>query len=291
MPEKYDFDDLWDYGDPAGTAEKFRALLPAAEAGGDAEYHAQLLTQLARTQGLQRKFEEGHALLDGVEKLLGSATPVARIRYLLERGRVFNSSKKVEQARPLFLEAWEQAEAAGEDFYAVDAAHMLGIVEKGAESLAWNENAIAHATQSKSERARGWLGSLLNNTAWTYHDLGEFDKALDLFQQAQAFREEQGNAETIRIAKWCVGRCLRSLGWYDEALAIQNALLVEAEIEGEPHGYTDEELGELLLVLGREDEARSHFAAAYAELSQDAWLVDNEAERVERLRTLGSIEQ
>ena len=30
-----------------------------------------------------------------------------RLRYLLERGRVLNSSGKPDEARPLFLQAWE----------------------------------------------------------------------------------------------------------------------------------------------------------------------------------------
>src|SRR5688572_21565066 len=81
------FDELWDYNDPATTEQKFRALLPRAEASADRFYHAQLLTQLARAQGLQRKFDEAHATLDQVAQV---DQPPARVRYLLERGRVFN---------------------------------------------------------------------------------------------------------------------------------------------------------------------------------------------------------
>ena len=52
-----DFDALWDYRDPAATEVKFRALLPEAEQG-DPDLHAQLLSQIARCEGLQRNFEE-----------------------------------------------------------------------------------------------------------------------------------------------------------------------------------------------------------------------------------------
>ncbi|GAC1365533.1 MAG: hypothetical protein NVSMB3_14150 [Acidobacteriaceae bacterium] len=87
-----DFDKIWDYGQPAVTEARFRALLPAAEATG-ADYHLQLLTQIARTQGLQAMdgkpelFAAAHATLDQVERALDSARPVVRVRYLLERGR------------------------------------------------------------------------------------------------------------------------------------------------------------------------------------------------------------
>jgi tetratricopeptide (TPR) repeat protein len=282
-----DFDQLWNYNNPAGTEQKFRELIPQAEKGGDASYHAQLLTQIARTLGLQRKFDEADHILDQVEGMLTDGLETARIRYLLERGRVFNSSQHPDQARPLFIEAWEQAKAVREDSYAVDAAHMMGIVEKGQASLDWNLQAIAYAEQSENPRARDWLGSLYNNTGWTLHDMGELEKALDLFERALVFRQEQGNAETIRIARWCVARCLRSLGRNEEALEMQLALLKEGEENGLPDAYTQEELGELYLLAGEADKARPHFAAAYAQLSQDPWLVENEPERVARLQELG----
>ena len=43
-----------------------------------------------------------------------------------------------------------------------------------------------------------------------------------------------------------------------------------------------------VLALGRADEARPYFAQAYALLSQDEWLMDNEAARVARLKELGA---
>ena len=68
---------------------------------------------------------------------------------------------------------------------------MLGIAEEGDKSLEWNRKAIAMAEAAAEERARGWLGALYNNTAWTYHDMGAFDTALDLFQRALVFRESR----------------------------------------------------------------------------------------------------
>ena len=55
---------MWDYNDPAGTGKKFLELLPDAKASGDRSYLAQLLTQIARTRGLQMKFDEAHKTLD-----------------------------------------------------------------------------------------------------------------------------------------------------------------------------------------------------------------------------------
>src|SRR5579883_412461 len=102
-----DFDPLWDYEHPAQTEAAFRQLLPQAEASGDASYHLQLLTQIARVQGLQRRFDDAHATLDAVAARLSDDLALARVRYLLERGRVFNSSGQPETSLALFQQAYE----------------------------------------------------------------------------------------------------------------------------------------------------------------------------------------
>jgi tetratricopeptide (TPR) repeat protein len=283
-----DFDTLWNYGDPAGTEAKFRALLPDAERA-DADLHAQLLSQIARCEGLQRNFEEARRLLDEAERVSGGEAGTAAVRILLERGRTYNSDGDTATAIPYFESALRQAQALDLDFHAVDAAHMLGIASPGDEGLAWNLKAIEMAQASEDPRARGWLGSLLNNTGWSYHEAGEYEKALQLFHQALDFRREQGRQQGIRIAEWCVARCLRSLGRLDEAMTMQRDLERQyAETEDED-GYVSEEIGELLLAQGEVEAARPYFAKAYAVLSQDVWLQANEEARLERLAELGGV--
>lgn len=282
-----DFDALWNYSKPDETAAKFREILPKAESSGNAAYHAELLTQIARTLGLQMKFDEAHAVLDDVEKMLTGEMKRQRVRYLLERGRAFNSSGQAETALALFVEAWEIGKECGEDNLAVDAAHMVAIAESPENALGWNEKAVEYASQSSDPKARRWRGTLHNNIGWTYHnDLSDYEKALYHFEKALESREEQGDAELIRIAKWCIARTYRSLGRVEAAVAIHEAQWKEYEAIGEKPGYTYEELGECLLLLNREDEARPYFALAYEELSKDQWLIRDEPERLERLKEL-----
>lgn len=282
-----DFDTLWDFEDPAATEARFRELLPAADAREDPGVALQLRTQIARTLGLRKRFDEAHALLDEVEAGLEETGPVVRVRYLLERGRVLNTSGSPDRARPLFDEAWNLGRDCGEDGFAVDAAHMVAIVEDSDGALAWNERALDLARASEDPRARKWKGSLLNNLGWTHHDAGRFGKAHALFEEALELRREQGEASPIRVARWCVARALRSLGRTEEALAEQRELLAEHESAGATDGYVVEEIAECLLALGSADDARPFFAAAHAELSNDPWLPDNEPERLARLRRLG----
>lgn len=289
-----DFDQLWDYNDPEKTEKAFKDLFAESRNSGDREYQAQLLTQIARTHSLRRDFEEAHRILDDVEKMINVVataldiqTPVARIRYLLERGRAHNSAGDIEAARPFFLDAWERAHNAHQDYHAVDAAHMLGICEPGDASLLWNNRAMEAAEASDDPRAKGWLGSLYNNTGWTYHDAGEYEKALVLFEKGLAWRRERDNPQVTQIAKWTVARAKRSLGRIEEALAMQRSLLEEHESAGTSDGYVFEEIAECLLTLDRVDEARPNFRRAYVELSKDDWLTENEPERLERLKRLG----
>lgn len=281
---------LWDYSDPAGTAVRFEALLPEVAATANRAYHVELLSQIARTHSLRRQFAEAHKRLDEANAMLRDEMIVPQMRCLLERGRTFNSAGEPGRALPLFEAAFVLGAAVSPqaDFHTIDAAHMIAIAElDAAERLAWNEKALALAEATPDARAAGWRGSLYNNLGWTYHDMGEFDRALAIFERAVAWREavHPDQPETIRIAKWCVGHTLRSLARFDEALAVQQALLAEHESVGQADGFVLEEIGECLLALGRGEAARPFFAQAYAELSQLDWL---ERERLARLQQLGA---
>lgn len=281
---------LWDYNDPAGTAVRFEQLLPEVAASANRAYHVELLSQIARTHSLRRQFAQAHARLDEANAMLSDEMIVPQMRCLLERGRAFNSAGEPERALPLFEAAFVLGTAVAPlaDYHTIDAAHMIAIADPDATvRLAWNEKALALAEDTSDVQASGWRGSLYNNLGWTYHDMGDFAQALAIFEKAVAWREavHPDQPETIRIAKWCVGRTLRSLDRLEEALALQQVILAEYQGVGKTDGFVYEELGECLLALNREAEARPYFAQAYAELSQLDWL---ESERVARLQQLGT---
>ncbi len=283
-----DFDKLWDYAHPDISERRFRELLPRALDSLDLSYLAQLLTQIARAEGLQRKFEDAHKTLDRVDKALPKTDGRTLIRYLLERGRVHNSSGSVDDAKRLFLQAFDLAVKSNEDFYAVDAAHMVAIVESSENQLEWNLKALDLAENSSDERSRNWRGSLYNNIGWTYFDGREFQEALFMFEKALEFRRQQGDPVSVGVARWCVAKTLRMMGHTEEALEIQRELLQEYQSEGRKSGFVYEEIAECLVLLGREEEARDWFAAAYDELSKDP-SVANDRDRLTRLKTMGKI--
>lgn len=278
-------DECWDYSDPVGSEMRFQAAIGEAD---EEATRLELSTQIGRTLGLQRRFDEAHAVLDAVERDLGEqpdepGLAAARVRAALERGRLLNSAGRPGEARPHFDAAWQLARDAGLDTLAIDAAHMIAIIATDDESLEWNRRALGLADSSSEARARRWRGSLHNNLGWTYHDRGDFETALTHFQTARDCRREEGHADQLRIARWCVARCLRSLGRLEEALEMQVTLHAEMTSGGEPDGFIFEELAECLDALGRREDARPHFARAFELLSRDPWLAEREPQRLRRL--------
>lgn len=285
---RYEFMDLWNFQKPAETEAHFRKLLPAAAASGDETHYGVLITQLARTLGLQQKFDEAHQVLDLAEEKLESGGPLVAIYYNLERGRVLNSSKMKSEAKPYFEEATKIALENNKDALAVDALHMEAFVADGPEGkLKKEEAALSLAEKSSEAGARKWLGSLHNNIAWSYMDMEDYNKAEELFQKGLDWQLENGKEHSINIAYWTIGRVKRSKQEYKHALQLMEELLTRKNGVDES-GFTYEEIAENLLSLDRKEEASTFFKKAYDILSKDTWLLKNESERIERIKGLMS---
>jgi tetratricopeptide (TPR) repeat protein len=280
MPDYWlDFNDKWNYHDPEFTEKVFRDILKNASGKG-LEYVLQLKTQIARTFSLRNKFDKAHALLDEVQAAMPKGSLV-EVRYLLERGRTFNSAKQPEKALLLFSEASALAQKLGADFFTIDALHMLGVAAPQVSRLDWDLKAIETAEHSTDVHAQGWLATLYNNAGWALFDEKRYTESLDLFQKAVPLREQKGDAENLRIAMWCVARVLRALGRTRDALDILRAIHPQAE-----DGYVDEEIAECLVSLGKPDEAKPYFANAYTRLKDDSSVAEDTS-RLARLKELG----
>jgi len=279
-------DRQWDYAKPAASEQRFRALL-AQWPPGDPQ--ALIIgTQIARTQGLRREFTAAHATLDVVEAKLDGAPSHVRVRYLLERGRAFNSAGASERAVPLFAQALSLAECNDDAFYAVDAAHMLGIAAPPGARLDWNLKAVAMSERATDPRARRWLAPLYNNIGQDYLERGDHAQALDHFRSALPAYEARGDDGGVRIARWTIARAQRSLGQLDDAERTQRELVAEYERLGEPDGYVYEELAEIALARGDAAGAKPWAAKAHAALKDDPSLKAGEPARLARLGAIAA---
>ncbi len=279
-----DFDRLWDYQNAEGTERKFRELVGRAEASGDLSYVLQLHTQIARAQGLQGHFAECHATLDGVEKRLTGDVAVACVRYLLERGRAFNSAGQGGRAVPLFVEAWELAKGIGAWKFAIDAAHMVAIADTNlAAQVEWNEKALVLIEQHPDQRR--WLAAIYNNLGETYRAQAEFGKGLDCFVKLAQLDHEAGREPDMYTQK-DIAKMLRMLGRLDEGLALIEPIALDLRAKKCGDGYISAEYGQCLLAAGRGEEAKPYLIEAYETLSKDPYMVSTEPAELSRLRLL-----
>jgi tetratricopeptide (TPR) repeat protein len=272
---------LWDFTDPARSEATFRARLP----GASADDALSLQTQIARSLGLRSQFDDAHQVLDQVEAQLARAGAEPRVRYLLERGRTLRSSGQRERARPLFLQAVEQARAARLDELTIDAMHMVALVEPGAEApLRWKRHALELALGSREVNARNWDASLANNIGMTLYEQGRFEDALASFTVAVQARERIGQPRRLHEARWMVAWTLRALKRHDDALRLLSRLESQAP---EPDAHVFAELGENHLALGQRDEATAAFARAWELFGRAPAAQRPSAAELDRLRRLG----
>jgi tetratricopeptide (TPR) repeat protein len=276
---------LWDFADLDGSERRFREALDGelSPAG-----RAEILTQLARVEGLRGDFEAGECLVEEAESV-AEGELVPRVRIDLERGRLYRSSGDRESAFPLFESAYALALESDDGFLAGDAAHMAALAAPDRDGyLKWTERGIALA--ESSEDAAYWLGPLLNNLGWEHYEAGEYEEALSAFERALAAREDDPkNPEPIALARYAVGKALRALGRSDEAVTLLEQAVAWAEGEGAPDGWYHEELALEYDAIGRAHDAREQARLAVPLLEQADSSFPEDSERSGRLRALAGI--
>ena len=209
---------FWDFDDLDGTEASLREQLERETTGGG---RAEVLTQLARVEGLREKFDKGEELIRQAEALAGDSG-AARIRIDLERGRLLRSSGNHSSAMPRFEAAYNAAMRARELFMAIDAAHMCALAapDRGSR-LGWTQRGIDVAEASSDRNVSYWLGPLYNNLGVDHADAGEHEAALTAFQRALEVRlRYPENPQAIQWARESVAEALRALGRDDQAKAV-----------------------------------------------------------------------
>ena len=195
---------LWDFDDLDATAARLREQLEREESDAG---RAEVLTQLARVQGLRDDFDGCEQLLQEAEPLAGDG--VARVRIEIERGRKLRSSGDGAAAVPLFESAYSRARDLGEFWLAGDAAHMVAISVPD-NMVEWTQRGLELAESHPD--AEYWAGPLLNNLGWHYFELGELEQALEVFERALEVRKrDPDNPQAIVWAQEAVDEARQAL--------------------------------------------------------------------------------
>ena len=257
---------LWNFDDPAASEARFRELAKTA----NPDDRVILETQIARTYGLRRRFDDTRKILFAVQPRLASLGPEANVRYHLEYGRsLVSATHKPEEmtetaraeARAAYLRAFELARQASLDYLAIDALHMLPFVEPENAST-WTKQALDLTVASTQPESKKWESALRNNYGYYLHEQGKYEDALEVFRSNVPVTEKMGNVTKARIAHWMVAWTLRSLGKLDEALAIQLRLEAENAKDSTPDQYVFEELAAIYKAKGNATKS-AHYDHLY----------------------------
>jgi len=227
---------LWDFSDLEATEARFRAQLDDEP---DEVGRAEVLTQLARIEGLRGDFDACARLLD--------RAGAAPIRVDLERGRMLRSSGDPDAALPLFESAFARAVEDGDAYLAGDAAHMAALA---GDCRAWTQRGLDYAEQEPG--AGYWRGPLLNNLGWHLAETGAHDEAVEAFERALQAREEYPERPyETEIAHYALAVALRKAGRVEEALGHAEHAHAWAEANGKDDPYFRDELAACRAELGR----------------------------------------
>jgi tetratricopeptide (TPR) repeat protein len=257
---------VWDFDDLELSERRFTEQL---EREADSAGRAEVLTQLARIEGLRGAFARCGDLLDEAERI-GGGEAIVDVRVALERGRMLRSSGDPAAAYPLFVSAFELGTSAGEYYLAADAAHMAALAAPDDEGFrAWTTRGIELGEREAA--AAYWRGPLLNNLGWTLHERGANDEALAAFERALAVREEdQSDEYAIEIARYAVAVALRAVGRASEAADQSERAVAWSLRSGRDAPYFHEELAEDCAALGRVQAAAEHARRALELFGSDA---------------------
>jgi tetratricopeptide (TPR) repeat protein len=290
-----DLDLQWDPLDPTLSEEKFRHFLHQSRTQGspDPGREIELWCLIARAQAEQKNLSAARISLKEAERLLGEnpnlASATAKIRWLLECGRLSLLQKSPTHARSFLADAWQLATKAQEDFFAIDVAQMMAGLETPKMQQEWVLRAIRMAEESSQPKAKRWLGSLYSNLGWKLFDHLQLEKSLQFFEKALTNYQKYGSAHDIFVTQWSIGRVYRKMNRTQEALDLQKQLLDTKSPTPLPMGRLYQEIAECLQALQRPTEAQPYFELAYQALQQDQWVQDNQSEDLQRLKSMGKV--
>ncbi len=222
--------DQFDFDNAAETERRFQDYYRVAVARHDDLAAAELLTQVARAQGVQDHVQDANATLRSGAFAL--ANPRLRARFALESGRLLRRGGDRDSAAQHFQQAFEIAQAAHLDALAVDAAHMMALISSGDDTQHWVERGLAIAQASHDPVARHWVGTICFNWATSLSERGDHQAATTYFGRSLTAREHEGDRDLIRTTQLALAHELGLTDQTQRARVMLLRLLQEARATG-----------------------------------------------------------
>ena len=162
------FDYIWQsFEDPADIEAALQSSYSEHHGTLSSSFLAQLLTQIARAQGMQDKLHDAQAAL--YKAKWKSDEKVAVVRLDLETARLRRLQDRTEEAMTLLKKVYETAAEAPLDYFKADAAHILYLFEPDGgpeEGKTWSDAVLEIARNSGNIKTRRWAAVVLTDQGW-----------------------------------------------------------------------------------------------------------------------------
>ena len=165
--------------------------IPAAFASTDLPVRRKLTQALAYT--FTQQLPQADRVLREAEELATAHHPELLGEVALRKGTLYFYSAEPSRAEAEYRKALQSAQGAKDLFLEAAALTGLGVLatkeEHYDESIDWNRRAVQLA---QAIGAGPSLAQALGNTGWSYFELGDYENALQYYQQAEETAERGG---------------------------------------------------------------------------------------------------
>ena len=169
--------------------------LPPGLAGTDVDLWRMMTLGIANAYALN--YAQSKKLLDDAEILARTRHPEFLGEIALREGTLALTKSEYEVASSRYRAALQLATDEKNPFLEAASLGSLGLVaarrEHYDESIEWNRRALE---RSVAIDARSSVARILGNLGWSYREMGDYERALDLLAQARAAAEQAG---TVRL--------------------------------------------------------------------------------------------
>ncbi|MCP4705421.1 MAG: hypothetical protein GY865_12530 [candidate division Zixibacteria bacterium] len=268
------------------SREVYKQAAKLAENSQDNSSLTETYSMIARTFLTLDKKEIGRKWIYKAQSIANIEEPSGWSRYLGVRGRFEWRDNELDKAQITFTEMYEFCSTQKLHERAIDAARMMAIVSDLEGQVLWGKKGIAEA---EAGNVRRLLGSLWNNLAATYEDMGQYKDAVLAYLKARDYHYEFGDETTKMIANWALGHAFRLNDDIPNAIKWMTPVLPSAiKLNNiEFIGWTHDELGEIELIKENNKTALEHFTKA-AEYLKEAdmpnWDPDGYQKQLEKIK-------
>jgi len=205
------------YEEAAGAYQKMKT---AAEEDQDLESKARALVALAKVQDRLGEYQHALENADLAAELAEKSNP-EKLAAVLMKGQLYYRLGENEKALNLGKEALSLSEKLDDQLTKGRCLNLIGLIHDVLgdydQAKTYKEQALSIFKEMGGEGSKWWIGNITNNLANTANLQGNFQEAVDLYQQALDTMSEIGDQDWQIMCLVNLGAAKVGLGTYNEA--------------------------------------------------------------------------